>query len=183
MIQSEAVTDRSTRSTLTFHSYFNLAGEDSGSIADHELQIRCDKFVLVDEHMTLLGTLGAVADNNDFRDPQRLGDAIPHLFFKTMATFIASAERGGDAAGHVTCASSPPGASRKRARDGGADNGKLSQLYTGALPGGSVIGKSGVPYVRHTWVATSRVRGCPDGANVHYPMGNDHFAPGGEVQA
>ena len=39
LIETEAVSDRTTPLSLTHHSYFNLAGESSGSIADHRLEI------------------------------------------------------------------------------------------------------------------------------------------------
>ena len=93
LVETEASTDRPTPFSLTMHPYFNLGGEGSGSIADHELQIYADEFVSTDESMTLLGRIESVTGrSNDFRQLRNLGDAIPSLF-KITATSIPCAER------------------------------------------------------------------------------------------
>lgn len=81
VIDSEATADRVTPLCLTNHSYFNLAGEGSGSVADHEVQILADAFIPTDDEMTLLGTSQSVIEGgNDFRTQRRLGDTLPRLF-------------------------------------------------------------------------------------------------------
>jgi aldose 1-epimerase len=81
LVEIEAESDSSTPFCPTVHHYFNLAGEDTGSIIDHELQIDSDVFILTDEQMTLTGQVRSVAGRgNDFRRPRVLGDAIPLLF-------------------------------------------------------------------------------------------------------
>jgi aldose 1-epimerase len=80
LIETEASTDRLTPFSLTHHSYFNLAGESSGSIDDHELQIFSDECVATDDQMIPLGTIeGLTTPGNDFRRLTLLGDSIPHL--------------------------------------------------------------------------------------------------------
>ncbi len=46
-IDYHAASDKKTILNLTNHSYFNLAGEDSGSIADHVLQLNCSHFTKI----------------------------------------------------------------------------------------------------------------------------------------
>jgi aldose 1-epimerase len=175
LIQSEAVADRPTPLNLTFHSYFNLGGEGSGSIDDHELQIHSDQFVHVDEHMTLLGTLGTVADNNDFREPRRLGDAIPHLFQKHGDLYRIGRVNGEAASPELVPAARLVHHESGRALEVMTTSNYL-QLYTGAALDGSVIGKSDVPYMRHAGVCLE-CEGYPDGANVP-SMGNIILQPG-----
>ena len=45
LAETEAMADRATPLNLTHHSYFNLAGEAAGPVADHELQIHAGRFV------------------------------------------------------------------------------------------------------------------------------------------
>ncbi len=81
VIESEATSDRLTPISLTNHSYFNLAGEGSGEIFDHELTVHADRAFLVDDLLTPLGRTAPVAGTAaDFSRPRRLGDAIPDLF-------------------------------------------------------------------------------------------------------
>ena len=175
LIETEAVTDRPTPFSLTFHHYFNLAGEASGSIADHELQIRSDRFVLADERMALLGKMAPVnGRDNDFRSPRRLGDAIPQLSGNHGDLYSVREVDGTDS----ELAPSPvarlvhPGT--RLAMDVLTTNTHL-QLYTGVGLDGSVCGKSGVPYARHGGVCLE-CEGYPDGANSPY-MGDIILRP------
>ena len=81
LIESEAIADRLTPVSLTHHSYFNLAGEGSGDIFGHELEVSADRAFLVDECMTPLGRTEPISGTGrDFSSPRRLGEAIPYLF-------------------------------------------------------------------------------------------------------
>ena len=164
LIESEAVTDRPTPFNLTHHSYFNLAGEASAAIADHELQIHADVSVATDEHMTLLGRLECVTGHdNDFCRPRRLSAAIPLLFQNHGDLYLIrkTATDGPGKLMHAACLVHPGSG---RVLDVTTTESYL-QLYTGAGLDGTLTGKSGVPYARHAGVCLE-CEGYPDGANA-----------------
>ncbi len=72
-----AVTDKRTILNLTNHSYFNLAGFDSGKILDHLVHIDADRFVEIGEDMIPTGNIVPVLDTPfDFRTAKPIGDGF-----------------------------------------------------------------------------------------------------------
>ncbi|KAF2328394.1 aldose epimerase family protein [Flavobacterium nitrogenifigens] len=73
----EATTDKKTVVNLTQHSYFNLSGDFTKTILDHELTLNADKLVPVDADLIPTGKLEDVAGTPfDFRTPKLIGAAI-----------------------------------------------------------------------------------------------------------
>lgn len=140
LIESEAISDQVTPLSLTCHSYFNLAGEGRADITDHRLTIFADHVVPAGEHLALTGRVEPVGEENDFRRPRRIGDAIPHFFQqhgdlyalpKNGSAFVPVARLEDPSSGRVMTVST---------------TNHYLQLYTGRYLDGSCTGKSGAVY-------------------------------------
>jgi len=160
-IEAEATTDAPTPLSLTNHSYFNLAGEGSGTIDDHELLIHCDEFVPTDDHFTLLGRSEPVAGRgNDFTRPRRLGDALPRIFGAHGDLYLAP-HRSSPTPATVARARDPHSGRRLEVRS----TNPCVQFYSGVSLDGTLTGKSGQRYPRHAGFCLE-CQGYPDGTNT-----------------
>jgi len=80
VINYEGQCDKDTIMNLTNHSYFNLSGDYSRTILDHQLQLDCDKYVEVDEKAIPTGEI--LSTNNtafDFNNFHKIGERINQI--------------------------------------------------------------------------------------------------------
>ena len=160
-----ATTDRPTILNLTNHSYFNLAGEGTGSVLGHVVRLEADAFTPTDATQIPTGAIRPVAGTPfDFRTPHPLGDRIrvgdPQLAIAKGYdhTFVL---RG--AAGTLRPAATciDPGSGR---RLDVATTQPALQLYTGNNLNGTLIGPSGRIYRSGDGVCFE-TQGFPDAPN------------------
>lgn len=79
-----AETDAPTVINLTNHVYFNLDGEDSGTVLDHEMKLNADYYLPTDETQIPTGELAPVAETPmDFREFKPIGRDI-HADFEPL---------------------------------------------------------------------------------------------------
>lgn len=159
-----ASTDRPTVINLTNHTYWNLSGEDSGSILEHTLRINGSRWIVTDDTLVPTGEIADVKGTPmDFLTEKQIG--------KDINTVFPALEYG---KGYDNCwiLDGQPGLKQAAVLASGTSGIRLEvwtdqpavQVYTGNWLSGSPTGKSGRSYNDYDGVAIE-CQDCPDAPN------------------
>jgi aldose 1-epimerase len=151
IIEYEATTDKTTVINLTNHSYFNLSGNHKKDVLRHRLKLAANRFTPVSANLIPVSDIYEVKDTvMDFREFREIGERIDEpdkqleiaggydhnyiLDHKSGQLGIAAIVQEPESGRSMEVRTTLPGV----------------QFYTANHFDGSIVGKSGIRYQKHT---------------------------------
>jgi len=145
-----AQTDKTTVVNLSNHSYWNLAGAQSGTALDHLLTVNADKYLLADADLIPTGDIRSVEGTPvDFRQPHRVGERMAQIKEKQFGggydhCLVLNHSRPADL---VFCAKVTDPKSGRTMEVSTTQPGV--QIFTANFQSGAFSGPNGYKYPRH----------------------------------
>ncbi|KAK7825644.1 aldose 1-epimerase [Quercus suber] len=159
-LDMEAVPNKPTPISLAQHTYWNLAGHNSGNILDHSIQIRANHVTPVDQNAIPTGEIMPVKGTPfDFTAEKRIGESIHEVGLGYDHNYVLDC--GEEKAGlkHAAKVKDPSSCRILNLWS----NAPGMQFYTGNYVNG-VVGKGGAVYGKHAGLCLE-TQGFPNAIN------------------